>query len=287
MKTFFTSVMLSLFSLPLLFGQNNVVVDAGDNWVGFMNVFNLDGSYNFGSGWEVAALKTTLDATANTVTLHPNFNTYAENTGDPFWVNQDTGEGAKTMEANTFVEPGASFNGVDLTFSGVVQSYTLDEGYIVRYFIKALDPDAGFADALGGAGVFNLPTEGDFTVTIPGSSLTAGLVIQYGFSVTGRNANPDNEAALGSVVVGAEAVSVNDLNDLQAAVSVYPNPTTEMLFIKTDVEVQSYEISTLLGQTVLRGEMANNVDVSRLAAGTYFITVYAEEGSKVLKFIKN
>ncbi|WP_367391283.1 T9SS type A sorting domain-containing protein [Lewinella sp. LCG006] len=287
MKTVFTSIIFCLLSLPLLVGQNNVEFNASSNWIGYMNVFNLDGSYNFGSSWEVPALKSTLNTANNTLTLQPNFNTYAENAGDAFWVNQTTGEGAKTMEALTFVEPGATFNGQDLTFSGTVQGYTLDDAYEVKFFIKALDPNNGYADALGGGKVFPLPASGDFSVSATAAELPAGLLIQYGFSVTGRNANPTNEAALGTVTIGVGPSSVNDLNTLQIAMSVFPNPATETLFIKSDAQVQSYQVSTLLGQTVMSGKASKEIDVRNLAAGTYFLTVYAEEGNKVMKFVKN
>ncbi|MFT4533460.1 MAG: hypothetical protein ACJA1A_002955 [Saprospiraceae bacterium] len=286
MRTIITSIAFSIFSLTMVFGQNDVDFSAGDSWVGYMNVFNLNGGYEFGSSWEVSALKTTLDASANTIVLQPNFNTYAENAADAYWVNQSTGEGEKTMEALTFVEPGAFFNGQDLTFSGAVQSNTLDNGYAAKYFIKALNPDNDYADELAGAGVFDLPASGNFSVSIPGSSLTPGLVIQYGFSVTGRNANPANEADLGRVLIGAGSVSVNDLKTLKAVVSVYPNPTNDILSFKADIDVQSYEVSNLLGQTLLSGSATTNVDVSRLATGNYIITIHTAEGSKLMQFVK-
>ncbi len=287
MRTIITSITLSIFSFAMVFGQNDVDFNSGDNWVGYMNVFNLDGGYEFGSAWEVNSLKSTLDASANTLALQPNFNTYAENPGDEYWINPSTGEGEKTMEALTFVEPGAFFNGVDLTFSGTVQSNTLDAGYTATYFIKALNPENEYADDLEGSGIFDLPTSGNFSITIPGSSLTPGLVIQYGFSVTGRNANPANEADLGSIVIGAGSVAVNDLKNLKAEVILYPNPANEMLSIKTDTDVQSYEISSLLGQTLLSGKATTDVDVSRLATGSYFITIHTAEGSKLMQFVKN
>lgn len=287
MKKSFTIIALSLFSLPMIFAQNDIELSGSDAWIGYMNVFNLSGGYEFGSAWAVPDLKSTPSASANTLTLHPNFNTYANNPGDAYWINLATGEGNKEMEALTFVEPGATFNGQDLTFSGTVQAYTLDDAYTVKYFIKALDPNADFADALGGAKIFDLPTSGEFSVSATAAELPAGLVIQYGFSVTGLNANPANEADLGSVVLGAGPSSVNDLNTLQIAMSVFPNPTVETLFIKSDAQVQSYQISTFLGQIVQRGSAAKEVDVKNLAAGTYFISVQAKEGNKVMKFIKS
>ena len=52
-----------------------------------------------------------------------------------------------------------------------------------------------------------LPASGDFTVTVAANDLATGLIVQYGFRVYGRNANPANEAALGSVVVTSQTTS--------------------------------------------------------------------------------
>lgn len=288
MKTIFTSLLLTIFSLPMLVGQNTVEVDADSDWIGFMNVFFLNGDYAFGSPWGFADLKSSVDMDANTLILQPNFNTYADNPGDDFWIDPSTGEGNKTMAASTFVEPGAAFTGADFTFRGSLQSYTLDDSYTVTYFVKALDPDNDFSDALGGAYVFPLTNDlTTFSTTVPAAQLPAGLIIQYGFEVTGRNANPANEAALGSVILGDFTSSVNELNNLNAAVSLYPNPANEVLSIRTDVQVQSFEVTNLMGQQLIRGNATTNVDVSRLATGTYFITIRTNEGNKVMKFMKN
>ena len=71
----------------MLNAQNNIAADPADNWVGYMNVFDMSNAYQFGSGWGLSDLKTTLDVTANTITLQPNFNTYADNPGDAYWQN--------------------------------------------------------------------------------------------------------------------------------------------------------------------------------------------------------
>ena len=180
-----------------------VDVNASDNYIGYMNVFDnpadpcCGGGYIFGSPWALPDVLSTLDAGANTITLQPNFNTY--NAADPFWSDGNEG-GNKIMEANTYLENDV-WNGQDLRFSGSVVSNTIDDGYVVQYFIKALNPANGFQDALGGSATIEIPASGDFSVSVPASSLTDGLIIQVGFSVTGLNANPVNADALGSVVV--------------------------------------------------------------------------------------
>ena len=185
-----------------------VDVNASDNYIAYMNVFDnpanpcCGGGYIFGSPWLLSDVLSTLDAGANTITLQPNFNTY--NAADPFW-SDGNGNGNKIMEANTYLENGA-WNGQDLTFSGSVVSNTIADGYSVKYFIKALNPAAGFQDALGGSATMDMPASGDFSVTVPATSLTDGLIVQVGFSVTGFNANPANADALGSVVVTGGAL---------------------------------------------------------------------------------
>ncbi|MDG0974612.1 MAG: T9SS type A sorting domain-containing protein [Crocinitomicaceae bacterium] len=213
MKNFYFLVGALLTSFSTL-SQNVVEVNASDNWVGYMNVFELGGNYVFGTGWGVPDLKTTADLTGNQVILQPNFNTYenAVNSGDPgeiaFWTDGADG-GNKIMEANTLVEPGAGFNEQDLTFSGSVVSNTLDAGYEASFFIKALDPAAGYSDALGGSKIFPIPASGNFSVSVTAAEVPAGLIIQYGFTVVGINANPTEEANLGSIVMSAPACNID------------------------------------------------------------------------------
>lgn len=193
-------------SLTLPSYSNATVVDASADWLGYMNVFDLPengGGYQFGSTWGFSDLKSSVIGTA--LRLQPNFNTYGDNTADPYWVNQTTGAGNKNMEAITLLEPGASANDNDLTFAGTVVSNTLDLGYEAKFFIKALDPIT-FADVFGGSKIIDLPANGNFSVSATAAELPAGLIVQYGFMIVGPNANPADAGVLGSVVVNGEIV---------------------------------------------------------------------------------
>ena len=211
-------------------GGNYVTANANDNWFGYMNVFEnpadpnpcCGGGYVFGSFWGVPDLATTLDGGANKIILQPNFNTY--NANDGFW-SDGNGGGNKIMDANTLIEP-AGLNGQDLTFRGTVSDHTLDlNRYTAKYFIKALDPNNGFQDALGGSAVIDLPLSGEFSVTVDGASLAPGLIVQCGFVINGLNANPADAAALGSVTIeGAEYSSL----------TVCPSTTTNYVMNVTD-----------------------------------------------------
>ena len=289
MKIIFTSFLAFVLTASAVFAQNNVAFNASDSWIGYMNVFQLPsngGTYEFGSEWAVPDLKTNINVAENSMSLQPNFNTYANGPTDPYWVNQTTMEGNKEMEAVTFVEPGSSFNGQDLTFSGSVIANTLDAGYTASFFIKALDPDDGYQDALAGSKVAVLPASGSFSVSATAAELAAGLVIQYGFIVRGPNANPADEATLGSVRIGNMVNSTENVEKEAAKISVSPNPANELLSIKSESRVQSYEIKNLSGQLLLKGT-DTEVGVAGLNSGFYLLVIDLGDRREVVKFVKN
>lgn len=265
---------------------NSVTVDVAANWVGYMNYFFTaadGGGFAGGDGWGVPDLKTTIGA--SNITLQPNYNTY--NASDTFWANGAIGN--KIMEASTYVEPGSTFNGADLTFSGTVDSYTLDAGYTAKFFIKALDPNNGYSDALGGAKVLDLPTSGTFTVSATASELASGLVVQYGFVVNGLNANPADEATFGSVVVSAASLSIKKVELTEF--TVYPNPTQNSWTIKTKNEkISSINIFDIMGKQVLvlnPNSVEALVNASSLKIGLYFAKINTANGISSLKLVKN
>jgi hypothetical protein len=201
---------------------NVVTVDATNVWNGYMNVFDLSNNYQFGTTWGIGDLKSTINTGANSVTLQPNFNTYADAVagGDvgaiAYWTN-GAGEGNKIMEANTYVES-TTLGGAPLNFIGTVNANTLSPDYNQVAFIKVLDPSAGYATILNQT--VPLPISGPFSVTalIPS---TPGLVVQYGFQVVGINANPASEVALGNVVLGSALPLSACTIDLTASVTNY------------------------------------------------------------------
>jgi hypothetical protein len=206
MKKILLCLLLTNF---VAYGQNSMNTSASDSWIGYINVFELNGAYINGFVSQVPDNKTVLDVPGDLITLHPNFKQYQDNPTEPYWVNQTTGEGAKILETSTYVEPGATFNEVDLTFAGSVVSNTLSVNYEAKFFIKALDPNNGYQDALNGTKVFDIPASGNFSVSALGTELTTGLIIQYGFSIRGLNANPADEASLGNIVITGAQCNVD------------------------------------------------------------------------------
>ena len=166
-------------------------------------------------------------------------------------------------------------NGVNTTM--VLSDYT------TTAFIKVFNSDYS---VLKQESVELGPDGTDFSVTYDNVE-DADAVVQYGFQVFGLNANPVNEAALGSVVITSDVLSVNDVNMIN--VSIYPNPTSNNINIQSEEQITNVVIYNTLGQTVrnVSPDATNfSVNTSNLDAGTYFAVLSTENASKTVKFIK-
>lgn len=220
MKKLVTSLLLAGLSLSPLSAQV-FDVSSSSGWVGFMNVFDTDMNYVFGSGWGTADLRASF--TGETVSLAPNTNTYINslggNDGDrAFWTNSTNGgataglDGNKIMEANFFRED-ISLVGTTVSFSGTVSSFDLDERYSLIAFVKALDASAGFTTAAIDSAVID--STGSFSLSLSIDNNPA-LIPQLGFTMLGLNASPGTD--WGSAEIGSLSASF-----------VVPEPSTVAL----------------------------------------------------------
>ena len=249
-----------------------------------MEVFevNADGSaggFVFGQPWGVEDLQTVLQPDVPNMILYPNFNAY--NADDPFWSNGEMGN--KIMRATTQVESWDMYNGADLTFTGSVAEHTL-EGYETVYFIKCLDPDAGWTDMLEDAYVLPLPDSGEFSVSVSGDLLPAGKLVQFGFSVIGLNANPAFD--YGKVVIGDIGLSIGENDSLDMV--IYPNPVDgDYVTIQTPLNGDKLvEVFDVNGRKVMERLLTTDtLNVSSISAGMYIVKVTVEDQSNVSKLI--
>ena len=284
MKTkLFSLVALLALSLGVA-AQNSVSVDASGNWLGYANIFDpATGDYIFGEPWGIQDIKTVVDAGAGTLTLQPNFNTYADNPTDPFWVDQTTGLGAKIFEGNSYIEDN-SLAGVELTFSGNINSNTLDAAYDAVAFIKVFNANYSVLKQA------TVPLTGaNFEVVFTDVNPAEDAVVQYGFQIIGLNANPEEEAALGSVVVSGGALSVNDFNT--ASFSVAPNPSNSVWNVRSaQYDMTQVVLFDVLGKKVAQFNnpgTALAIDNSNLSKGAYFAQINTASGSTTVQLMKN
>ncbi len=124
-------------------------------------------------------------------------------------------------------------------------------------------------------------TSQDLTITIPG---------EYWVVVN----NEANGCSTSSDTVYVKLAGINQLSIINDQLSIYPNPFDNSIFIKInslaeDVKDWKLQITDELGR-IIYGRMAlnysNDIDLSNLASGVYFITVINKTGRAVLPVVK-
>ena len=264
---------------------NSVDVTTSQAWNGYVNAFNVsDDGYAFGFSYPVADLRAT--PTATSMTLEPNTAIWAAESTNAAWFDQNaaTPTALLYIEASSYIE-NSGLAGSDLTFSGNVSVSDLGSGYSPVAFIKALDPNSGWATVVNNN--VSISSTGDFTVSATAAELASGLVVQYGFSVTGPLADPA-DTSLGSVVIGAATFGIEDTDIV--AISLYPNPSNSVWnFRTTNSPITSIEVYNLLGKRVVsqrfNGEDAV-ISTQGLTDGIYIARVTTQSGTKTVKLIK-
>ncbi len=263
---------------------NSVTVATSQAWNAYVNAFNVsDGAYAFGFAYTVSDLRAT--PTATSMTLEPNTAIWTAEATNAAWFDQ----GATTQTANKYIEAlsyieDASLANEELTFSGNVSVSDLGDGYTVVAFIKTLTSSystVAYKTA-------DISSTGDFTITATADEMSQA-VIQYGFAVTGPLADPA-DTTLGSVVIGAETLSVEDTKFIN--VSVYPNPSSSNWNFRTpNTVIKSVEVFNLLGKRVASQRNNNSTEASistqGLTNGIYIARITTEQGAKSVKLIKN
>jgi hypothetical protein len=194
-----TALCAGLLMAPAAQAANVGVDDSSAPWLGFMNVFELDGtSFVFDSPWGVPDLVASFDDAVPNVTMSPN------TIGDPsdFWYQGGGGPGApgnKVMEANLYQERRAndagSLSGQSVTFSGYVTDYSLTAAHEAKVFIRDFAEDFSsdvsvFAD---------IDDTGFFSISLDTISDGSNRAVQWGFQMKGVNVWVTDTDPFGSV----------------------------------------------------------------------------------------
>ncbi|RDK88684.1 DUF7619 domain-containing protein [Marinirhabdus gelatinilytica] len=120
--------------------------------------------------------------------------------------------------------------------------------------------------------------------TVPGLGLgdsfsnSAEIFFDFNFPIVTNTYTTTIEESLGT----AE-------NNFSETISVYPNPSKDILYIahNNQVEIASIEILDLVGKSVfMETKNTSELDISSLQSGAYFLRVASEKGVEVLQFIK-
>ena len=80
-----------------------------------------------------------------------------------------------------------------------------------------------------------------------------------------------------------DPVGINELAEV--AVTVYPNPVANLLKVQSEFTVESLELISLDGAQLMTGT-GNEMNVSVLMSGTYFVKIVTDKGTAVRSFVK-
>ena len=183
--------------------------------VGYMNVFELDGStFAFGSPWGFADLVASYSG--NVLTLSPN--TIGD--PDPYWYIGGGGPGAagnKIMEAVSYAERlDGSLAGTTVTFTFQVLSSSLTSEHVVAAFIRDFAPDFSSVNQA----VVPLTSTGPYTLSLETINDPARPV-QYGFIFRGVNVWATDVEPFGNMVIGPETPVSNEDSSFGAVKALY------------------------------------------------------------------
>lgn len=131
-------------------------------------------------------------------------------------------------------------------------------------------------------------TKYSFTVSGVGGT---PIPMKFAFRYYVTNGGPDGD---NSDLIGIDTFSVDrpavlgtsDISSQEKSISVYPNPTTDFITIKSKSKVNEAQVFDSAGRKVNANLNNDKLDVRNLQAGSYIIKIEAKEGSFVEKFIK-
>jgi hypothetical protein len=93
------------------------------------------------------------------------------------------------------------------------------------------------------------------------------------------------ESDSSNVIMADVVIGIDELNG--GRISIYPNPATENVFVKSDFTITNIEVLNYIGQTVYTrhnvSEKTVKVNVANFATGVYFVKVTTTDGIKTVK----
>lgn len=139
-------------------------------------------------------------------------------------------------------------------------------------------------------GIADTSFNGTGSVTVRGNLMEAvsDIALQDDGKIVLAGATYDSSFDWDFAVERFEGSELSTFTPSMQDFSLYPNPTSSSVTVsgKNLQDIQSVLIYNALSQLVLEGQSTSAIDVSSLAAGTYFLKINAGENHQTLKFCK-
>lgn len=117
-----------------------------------------------------------------------------------------------------------------------------------------------------------------------GASIAVTPALTTNYSVTGTDANGCENTSVITQSVSA-CTGIDQIAGNGHTITLFPNPASASVTVKTDDAIQIISIYTPLGKLV-QTETENSFSVEQLASGIYLVKVQTEKGTVTIRFIK-
>ena len=162
--------------------------------------------------------------------------------------------------------------------------------------IRRLHGETIYAAVADNAGIFYSDDWGSTWIDIT-SNITSTQIFNYDIALSTDGylfASPSGSGIFRSAErVTASTVSIKENTDVLSGFTIYPNPSTNKVFIDSDIkEGGSVEIMNQFGQVVysnkfeLLSNLNNGINISTFSNGIYFVKVKTLEGMHIQKLVK-
>ena len=103
-------------------------------------------------------------------------------------------------------------------------------------------------------------------------------------------ANDDNCSDTSSAKVSINSVSINNTNSLISKVFIYPNPSSDYIYVNSPQKIMSIKIYSINGKELLNINNPENtqekISISKLSIGEYLIMINTDKEMIIKQFIK-
>ena len=275
-------------------GSGNI---AGSGTLTDNNIPNLENTIPSGQGFFVIGLSNgmlTFNNSMRRADLISN-NQFFRNTNTPqstnrLWLNLTTDSGVFSQILVAYVDGATNgFDGVSydafrsLSDGNVSVLYTEIENDSRKFAIQGKNPNSLDIDEIIPFGFYSGINEtSSYTISIPqleGDFLTNNTVYIHDTLLNiFHDLNTSNYTFASEsgdfknrfeIVFSVENLSIKE--NTIAGIKVYPNPTTGILNVKSDVTIKSLELYNSLGQLVLSKTDVDFINISSVSEGVYFL----------------
>jgi hypothetical protein len=157
------------------------------------------------------------------------------------------------------------------------------------YFLARVE--AGSSSViLNGAGPFQLvlfdiiadpnPTSGQVIFVENGDPVFDTLFVQNYLNINLGSGTTDAYLQNNPAANNVDFSTLSNKSYELTQVSVYPNPTSEVINIETNMQLTKVELFDILGKRVLNTNATNQLNIKQFKAGVYFLKVHA--GTSIL-----